>query len=112
MAGTHERLVHRCKIVAIRIKTVANAIDVTKRGKEPERLGKKASAGEEIEQSLCAGSDEAIPYRRRDGCARIDQELCTCRACEYLIPGRVEGVAVGPGRHAAQPAVVFLRAPR
>ena len=28
MAGTHERLVHRCKIVAIRIKTGANAIDV------------------------------------------------------------------------------------
>src|SRR2546427_46699 len=66
MAGTHERLIHRCKIVAIRIKTGANAIDVAKRGKEPERLGKKASAVEEIEKSLCAGSDEAIAYRRRD----------------------------------------------
>src|SRR6266700_3569896 len=95
MAGTHERPVHHCKIVAIRIKTGANAIDVAKRGKEPERLGKKASAVEEIEQSLCAGSDEAIAYRRRDDCACIDQELCTCRAREYLLPGRVEAVAVG-----------------
>src|SRR5437867_12178357 len=68
MAGTHERPVHHCKIVAIRIKTGANAIDVAKRGKEPERLGKKASAVGEIEQSVCAGSDEAIAYRRRDDC--------------------------------------------
>jgi hypothetical protein len=90
MAGTHERLVHRCKIVAIRIKTGANAIDVAERGKEPERLGKKASAVEEVEQSLCAGSDEAIAYRRRDDCACIDQELGTCRTREDLLPGRVE----------------------
>src|SRR2546429_5035354 len=79
MAGTHERPVHHCKIVAIRIKTGANAIDLAKRGKEPERLGKKASAVEEIEQSLCAGSDEAIAYRRRDDCACIDQDRKSTR---------------------------------
>jgi hypothetical protein len=112
MAGTQERLVHRSKIVAIRIKTGANAIDVAKRGKEPERLGKKASAVEEIEQSLGAGSDEAIAYRRRDDCACVDQELGTCRAREDLLPGRVEAVAVGLGSHLEQPAVVFVRSPR
>src|SRR3981081_2742312 len=112
MAGTHERLVHRGKIVAIRIKTGANAIDVAERGKEPERLGKKASAVEEIEQSLCAGSDEAIAYRRRDDCAGIDQELCTCRAREHLLTVRVEAVAVRPGSHPEQPAVLFICPPR
>ena len=56
MAGIHERFVHRGKIVAIRIKTGANAIDVAERGKELERSGKKASAVEEIDQPLCAGS--------------------------------------------------------
>src|SRR5438105_1536597 len=62
--------------------------------------------------SLCAGSDEAIAYRRRDDCACIDQELCTCRAREYLLPGRVEAVAVGLGSHPEQPALVFIRPPR
>ena len=105
-------MVHRSKIVAIRIKTGANAIDVAKHGKEPERLRKKASAMEEIEQSLCAGSDEAIAYRRRDDCAGIDQDLGACRPREYLLPGRVKAVAVGLGSHPEQPAVVFIRSPR
>ena len=112
MAGTHERFVHRGKIVAIRIKTCANAIDVAERGKELERSGKKASAVEEIEQPPCAGSDEAIAYRRRDDCAGIDQELGTCRAREVLLPERVEAVAEGTGSHPEQPAVVFIRPPR
>ena len=55
MARIHERFVHRGKIVGIRIKTCANAIDVAERGKELERSGKKASAVEEIDQPPCAG---------------------------------------------------------
>src|SRR5437879_12244566 len=98
MAGTHERLVYCCKIVAIRIKTGANAIDVAKRGKEPERLGKKDSAAEEVAQSLCAGSDEAIAYRRRDDCPCSDHALGTRRPREDLPLGRGDAGAVGLGR--------------
>src|SRR5262245_30442106 len=106
MAGTHERFVHRGKIVGIRIKTGANAINVAERGKELERSGKKASAVEEIEQPPGAGKDEAIAYRRRDDCAGIDQKLGTCRARELLLPGRVEAVAVRFRSHPEQAAVV------
>ena len=56
MAGIQERFVHCGKIVCIRIETCPNAIDVAERGKELERSGKKASAVEEIEQPLGAGS--------------------------------------------------------
>jgi hypothetical protein len=66
-AGTHERFVQRGKIVAIRIKTCANAIKVAERGKELERSGKKASAVEEIEQPPWPGrgSGHRIPTARR-----------------------------------------------
>src|SRR6266496_193677 len=67
---------------------------------------------EEIEKSLCSGSDEAIAYRLRDDCAGVDQELGTCRAREYLLSGRVKAVAVGLGSHPEQPAVIFVRSPR
>ena len=56
MARIHERFVHRGKIVGIRIKTRANAVDVAERGKKLERSGKKASAVEEIDQPPCAGT--------------------------------------------------------
>jgi len=107
-----ERLVHRSKIVAIRVETCANAIDVAERGKELERSGKKASAVEEIEQPLCAGSDQVIAYRRRDDCAGIDQELGTYLAREDPLAGRFGAGAVGFGSHPEQPAVVFIRPPR
>ena len=85
MARIHERFVHRSKIVGIRIETRTNAVDVAERGKELERSRKKASAVEEIDQTPCAGTDEAIAYRRRDDCAGIEQELGTCRAREVLL---------------------------
>src|SRR5262245_45761037 len=66
MARIHERFVHRGKIVAIRIQIFANAINVTKRSKELERSGKKASAVEEIDQPPGTRTDEALAYRRRD----------------------------------------------
>ncbi len=109
MARIHERFVHRGKIVGIRIETRANAIDVAERGKELERSGKKASAVEEIDQPPCAGTDEAIAYRRRDDCAGIEQEFGTCLAREVLFAERVEAVAEGTGSHPEQPAVVFIR---
>jgi len=112
MARIHERFVHRGKIIAIRIETCANAIDVAERGKEFERSWKKASAVEEIDQRFCTGTDEAIAYRRRDDGAGIEQQLGTCRAREVLLPEWVEAVAVGIGSHSQQPAVVFIRSPR
>src|SRR5262249_37712527 len=104
----------RHKIVAIRIKTCANAIDLSERGKELERSRKKASAPEEIEQPSRAGVDEAIAYRRRDHCAGIDQERGTCRVREDLLAGWVKAVAVGIGSHPQQPTVIsfFIRPPR
>src|SRR5262249_36808222 len=111
-AGTDERFIHRGKIVGVRIKIYPNAIDVTKRGKALQPSRKKASAVEEIEQTPCAGSDEAIAYRRRDDCAGIKQELGTCRARELLFPGRVGAAAIGLGSYPEQPAVVFISPPR
>src|SRR4029079_14526833 len=46
---TQKRLVHRQKVVAIRIKRCASAIDVAERGKELQGSGKKAFPAKEIE---------------------------------------------------------------
>ena len=72
MARIHERFVHGGKIVGIRIKARANAIGVAEGGKKLQRSGKQASAAEEIDQPLCAGTDEAIAYARRDDSAGIE----------------------------------------
>jgi hypothetical protein len=78
MACIHECFVHRGKIVAILINTCANGINVAERGKELERSRNKTFAVEEIDQPLCAGTDETIAYRRRNDCAGIDQEFGAC----------------------------------
>ena len=112
MARIHERFIHRGKIGPSRIETGANGIDIAERGKELERSRKKASAVKKIDQPLCARSDEAIAYRRRDDCAGIDQELGTRRPREDLLSDRVAAVGVGLGSHPKQPAVVFICPPR
>jgi hypothetical protein len=106
-AGSDEPEVHRGRILAFGIQTHADAIDVAKRRKELERSGKKAPTVEEIDQPHCAGIDEAIADRRRDDCARIEQEFGTFQAGEVLRADRVEAVTEGTGRHSEEPPVVF-----
>jgi hypothetical protein len=86
--GTHP---HHGRVIATRIEAGANAIDVAERGKELERSGKKTLVMKEIHQPLCAGSDEAVAYLRRDDCANIDQKL-----------GPNNGTAVRVSPHAAR----------
>src|SRR4030095_9001455 len=112
MAGTGERFIHRDKIVALRIQTGANTIDVAERGKELERLRKNAFVVEELEQPPGAGKNEGGAYRWRDDCAGIDQELGTCRARKDLLAGWVEAVAVGLSSHPEPPAGAFIVRPR
>src|SRR5262245_4549724 len=114
MARIHERFVHRGKIVGVRIKTCANAIDVAERGKELERSWEEASAVEEIDQPHCAGTDEPIAYPWRDDGTGIEQELGASPAREVLLAERVEAVAKGTGSHPKQAAVqgLFIRPPR
>src|SRR5215813_14357512 len=99
MARIHERFVHQGEIVGICIQTGANAIDVTERGKELQRSGKKPSSLEEIDQTPGARLDETIAYRRRDNCAGIKQKLGTCLAREVLLAEHVTAVAEGTSRH-------------
>src|SRR5258708_3982153 len=108
MARIHERFVDRGKIVAVRIQTCANVIEVAECGKELERSWKKASALEEIDQLPGARMDEAFAYRRRDNRASIEQEFGTCEAREVLLSERVAAVAEGTGSHSEEPPVVFI----
>jgi hypothetical protein len=62
MARIHECFVYYCEIVGIRLQTGANVIHFAKRGKELERSRKKASVVEDLDQSLCSGTDEAFAY--------------------------------------------------
>jgi hypothetical protein len=103
MTCKHERFVHGGEIVRIRIKARANAIDVAKSGKKFERSGKQASAMKEIDQPLCAGTDEAIAHRRGNDCPGIKQEFGACPAREVLLAERVTAVAEGTGRHPSRP---------
>src|SRR5579862_6095849 len=112
MARIQERFIHRGKIVDTRIKSRANAIGVPEGGQELERSREKAFAIEEIDERPCAGRDDVIAYRRRDNCPRIKQDLGTCRAREMFLAERIAAVAIGPGGHTEQPAVVLILPPR
>ena len=111
VARIPQRFIHYGKIVGLSLERCANAIDVAERGKELQRSGEKASAVEEIDQSLCAGRDDAIAHRWCDDCTGIEQKLRTCQTSEVVLGYRVAAVAVGRGSHPEQSTVVFIRPP-
>jgi len=86
-------LLHRGKIVRIRIETCAN-VSTSPRAERTGAFGGETSAVEEIDQNLSARGDDPSHIDRRNERAGIEQELAHAarvKCCRYW----VEAIAVG-----------------
>ena len=102
---THQRLVHRRKIIGIRIKDAREApVDIAECGQELERSRKQAFALKQLQQPSGPGIEEAVQHVWRHDRAGVDQQFCARPAREPQFSLRVARVAIGAGGESKQPA--------
>jgi len=111
MARIHQRLLHRGKIVRIRIETCANALDVARAAKNLSVRGRRPRRWKRSIRTLARAAMSPSHIDGATNAPASSSELGACRAREVLLANWVEAIAVGTGSHPEQPAVVFIRLP-
>lgn len=104
--GTDECIIDGGELVGVaetgtqragRIKAFTHAVEIAQRHQDPQRAPHQALAPKQLQQSPRPRVDEAVPYRRGDCSAGIDEEFSAGWSRENLFPLSVEAAGVWTG---------------